>query len=122
MKEKIGRLRFFKEKIIKMFNEPDQILLKKIKFIYYSLIFPSKESVDILSTYSKCLTEPYSQKEINSNEIYLDDCYKVDEKCEENGYIIFAFENMDYKFENSVNNPFYYNSKYYSFPTLLKKM
>ena len=121
MKENICRLRFFKEKIIKMLNEPDQILLKKIKFIYYCLLFPSKESVDILSTYSKCLTEPYSQTEINSNDIYLDDCYKVDKECIENRYIKFALENMDYKFENSVNNPFYYNSKYYSFPTLLKK-
>ncbi len=118
---KISRFRFFKEKIIEMFTEPDDIILQKIKFIFYCQLFPNEESIDILSAYSKCLRgKPYSNDEIDSN-IFISNCYSIDKNCIKNNYELFAIENLDHNFYRTIKNPFNYNSKYYSFPTLLKK-
>ena len=118
---KIYRFRFFKEKIIEIFSEPDDIILQKIKFIFYCQLFPNEEMIDSLSVYSKCLRgKPYSNDEIDSN-IFISKCYDIDKNCIKNKYELFALENLDNNFSRTIKNPFNYNSKYYSFPTLLKK-
>jgi hypothetical protein len=122
MDKRICRLQYFKKAIIEMFDEANDIILKKIKFIYYCLLFPCKERIDILSIYCKCLRkEPYNEKEIDSKKRFLELYNKIDKKCKDNGYKLFAIDNIDSDFSLSLKNPFYYNSKYYSFPTLLNK-
>ena len=122
MEDIIYRFRYFKKEIIEMFDELNEIILEKIKFIYYCLLFQDKGTIDILSIYCKCLRkEPYNENEINSKKRFLEICNKMDKNCKDNGYKLFAIENIDHKFHYSLKNPFYYNSKYYSFPTLLKK-
>jgi len=121
MYDKIFRFRFFKDKIIEMFTEPDDVILEKIKFIFHCQLFPNEEAVDILSIYCKCLRgKPYSKEEISSN-MFISECSKIDKNCIDNQYEIFAIENIDNNFHHTIKNPFNYNSKYYSFPTILKK-
>lgn len=78
MYDKIFRFRFFKDKIIEMFTEPDDVIREKIKFIFHCQLFPNEEAVDIFSIYSKCLRgNPYSKEEISSN-MFISECSKID--------------------------------------------
>jgi len=121
MDDKIFRFQYFREKIIEMFTEPDDIILEKIKFIFHCQLFPSEEMFDIFIFYSKCLRgKPYTKDEIKLNRL-ISELSKIDKNCIENGFKLFALENIDKNFRRTINNPFNYNSKYYSFPTLLKK-
>ena len=121
MLDKIMSFQIFKKKIIEMLSESDESILSKIKFIFHCLLFPSTGVVDMLSLYSNCLrTKPYTEDEINSQN-FIYQCNLVDENCKSNKYQLFAIENIDNKFSRSLESPFYYNSKYYSFPTLLTK-
>ena len=120
--KKLTYFLIFKENIIEMVNEKEEKILEKIKFIYQRLLFSKDNIYNKLKIYKECLREkPYSQKEINSKKRLLKSCLEEDKECEKNSYKNFAIENIDDNYKNSINNPFYYNAKYYSFPTLLEK-
>jgi len=111
--EKINRLKIFKERILEIANESDESVLKKIKFIYYSLLFPPGNLFfDFLTSYSKCLKSKYSEFEINEKKKIFKDI-----TCNEN----LAYENINSGYKNSMAKPFNFNSYYYTFPTLLEK-
>ena len=108
LKDNINRLRIFKKRIEEMIYESDDLIIKKIKFIYYGILFPKEGSLDLLSKYNNCLNT--NQKKESA---YIEK-YAKKEDC-------LAYDNLDGKHQDTINNPFYYNACYYKFPTLLKK-
>jgi len=105
---KIARFSYFQEVIMEMINEPDEIILDKIKFFYYGLIFISQNSLFLI--YSRCF------KQYKSYEIEMG---KGITKTKKKSH--FAYSNIDNKYSDSIKNPFSSNSFYYDFPTFLKK-
>ena len=117
--DKLTRLGLFKERIYEMINESedDEFILKKIKFIYYAIKFPYNDKinkVDIISLYSNCLKSSHTKEEKAKSKIYL-------KNLKESKQLNLAYTNINGGYEESLNNPFIYNSCYYSFPELLKK-
>lgn len=73
LKDNINSLRIFKERVEEMIYESDDLIIKKIKFIYYGILFPKEGSLDLLFKYNNCLNtnpkketayiEKYSKKD-----------------------------------------------------------
>ena len=108
LKDNINRFRIFKERVEEMIYESDELIIKKIKFIFYGILFPKEGSLDLLSKYNNCLNTN-KKKETD----YIEKYAKKDDNI--------VYVNLDGKYHDSLNNPFYYNACYYNFPTLLKK-
>ena len=109
LKDNINRFRIFKERIVEMIYESDELIIKKIKFIYYGILFPKEGSLDLLSKYNICLNTNKKKETV-----YIEKYAKKDDNI--------AYDNLDGKYQDSLNNPFNYNACYYKFPTLLKKI
>ena len=115
-KSKFIKLSLFKERIFEMIDESDEIILKKIKFIYYAILFPTEDKIYIIGLYSNCLKSKYTKKEIEQSKVDIKNL-----KDREINKLNLAYTNIDMRFKDSLNNPFIFNSQYYSFPTILKK-
>lgn len=108
-----SKLYFFKDRIFEMLDESDEIILNKIKFIYYIMKFQDTKNKHIIAYYSNCLKSNYMEEEIENN-IYLKNLKGIDKSN-------LSCNNIDFNCINSLKNPFNFNSLYYSFPTLLEK-
>ena len=104
------KLNFFKERIMEMVDESDEIILKKIKLIYYGLLFITE--IGFLLTYSNCLKTKYNQIEIDKSALYTENNNKI---------LNLAYSNLDNKYPDTSNNKLFPNYKYYSFPDFLEK-
>ena len=103
----------FKERIFEIVNESDELVLQKVQFIYYSLLFPPENPFfDFLISCSKCLKLQYSEYEINEKKKILKDIFGIEN---------LAYDNINSGYKNSLTKPFNFNSYYYTFPTLLEK-
>ena len=109
-----SKLYFFNDRIFEMLDESDEIILKKIRFIFYIMKFKNITNMQILSCYSNCLKSNYTKEEIENSCIYLKNLKGIKE-------FNLSYSNINYNFINSLENPFIFNSLFYSFPTLLEK-
>ena len=114
----VSRLKKYKDNIIDLaFEKDNDIILKKIEFIFYSLLFTDKHYNSILDNYANCLF--YDNDERNEKlknnikshvPIKLRDPLKLKE---------LVNINLDCEFKNRNNKIICDNSKYYKFPSLL---
>ena len=114
----VSRLKKYKDNIIDLaFEKNNDIILKKIEFIFYSLLFTDKHYNSILDNYANCLF--YDNDERNEKlknnikshvPIKLRDPLKLKE---------LVNINLDCEFKNRNNKIICDNSKYYKFPSLL---
>ena len=114
----VSRLKKYKDNIIDLaFEKNNDIILKKIEFIFYSLLFTDKHYNSILDNYANCLF--YDNNERNEKlknnikshvPIKLRDPLKLKE---------LVNINLDCEFKNRNNKIISDNSKYYKFPSLL---
>ena len=119
---KVNRFYCYKNRIIEMVEDKDILILEKIRFIYYSILFPCNDLIDILQLYCNCIrTKPYDNTEINKKSKYIINCKNEDEFCELNGYKNFALDNFNYNYKSSIDNPFNFNAVFYTLPAFYKK-
>ena len=114
----VSRLKKYKDNIIDLaFEKNNDNILKKIEFIFYSLLFTDKHYNSILDNYANCLF--YDNDERNEKlknnikshvPIKLRDPLKLKE---------LVNINLDCEFKNRNNKIICDNSKYYKFPSLL---
>ena len=102
------RLGLFRERIFEMINdfEDDEIILNKIKFIYYAIKFPYNDKInktDIISLYSNCLKSKHTKEEKGKSKIYLKNLKESEIK-----KLNLAHININDGYEESLNNPFIY--------------
>lgn len=110
--EKIETLNFYRERILEIINESDELILKKIKFIYYNLLFPNKDFINLAIFFEKCLKTKYSEEVIASKNIYIKDANEIKN---------LAIDNLNSKYLDTLKKPFNFNSIYYTFPKILEK-
>lgn len=116
LKEKYFLLDKFQSTIFHIIQEKDDnIIVQKLKFLYYNLQFLNSEDCELIQKLNNSLMEQnFTEKEKNRIfKKYLIDIKNYDKNL--------ALSNINHKFAPSLDNPFFNNSYFYKFPFLLKK-
>ena len=116
----VKKFKKYKKNIQDLATEKDNdVILKNIEFIFYSLFFTNSKYNTILDIYANCLY--YNTKERNEDfktSIKSFIPKEIRDDLEQNELVNI---NLDLEFKDKYNNIFSDNSKYYIFPILLQK-
>ena len=118
---KIDIINIFKDIIIEIIPYSDEVILPRIKFIFYSVLFcREKETKLVLKNLVECLKiNKYTKNDIQNHLIYFDK--KQRKILEKNNYGDVVISQIDSYFSKIDKNPFRFKAFYYTFPLMLKQ-
>ena len=103
--------------IIRLKNDDE--ILKRIRFLILLIIFYKGDDLNLFFLLECFKDNNYTSYEIENIELYLNEKNKKIYK--KNNYKEIVLNNIQSQFESNAKNPFYYNSKYFSYPLFLEK-
>ena len=103
--------------IIRLKNDDE--ILKRIRFLILLIIFYKGDDLNLFFLLECFKDNNYTSYEIENIESYLNE--KTKKIYKKNNYKEIVLNNIQSQFESNAKNPFYYNSKYFSYPLFLEK-
>jgi len=103
--------------IIRLKNDDE--ILKRIRFLILLMIFYKGGDPDLFVLLECFIDNNYTSYQVETIESNLNE--KTKKNYKKNNYKEIVLKNIQSQFESNNKNPFYYNSKYFSYPLFLEK-